>query len=184
LDKITVFDKEGHIIGETFRRRAKQLVLKERAVWTDDNAICLLEANNTKGDNNMENQNMPFVDLREIEEAREETNTPSEDLLMYLARRNIRFRRGLIAHVIALPAVCVALAYLPGNFLWRITSWENGFYNGLLAAWGLFIFYKIILFVRQQLHSRNYLKKDPIKEEYNRLKSTSPEKISQELKQF
>jgi hypothetical protein len=182
LDKITVLDKEGRVIGETFNRRAKQLVLKERATWTDEknSAIRLLKAELTEGDEIMENQNMPFMDLRAAERPHEEISTPSEDLLMYLARRNIRFRRGLLTHIIAMPAAFLALAWITGGF--RVNHFDSGFYTGFAFAWGLLILYKIAVLTRQYLYSRGGHKKDPITAEYNRLKSTSPANIAQELK--
>ena len=132
----------------------------------------------------MENSNnVNFIDLRETAGTYEGVSSHSEDLLMYLAKRNIRFRHGLLMHIIAWVASAIFLVYLT-NYPYRISGYYGRFLEGIYFAWAVFIAYKVVVLVRHYIHSRSGVRKDPVKAEYNRLRSTSPEKIAQEMKQL
>jgi len=192
LGKITVFDQNNQPIGETFPRRAKQLVKKERARWKDDSrsAICLLEEADGlyKEDVQMEIANN-IKDLEEIKESVVETSPVScepeavergleNNLLMYLAKRNIRLRYNLIYHIIAWPVAFVALLFITSGF--RMGA---EFYLGFFFAWGLLILHKIYVLIRIWLSGRPQ-NVDPVKAEYERLKTIPTEKIEAEFKKM
>jgi hypothetical protein len=184
LDKIKVFGQDGEVIGETFARRAKQLVLKGRAKWLDKefSAIGLLEndANtpvdmkasvDAKKEEIMEvYTNNGYMDLREpaeIATAKSDAKSkPSEDLLMYIAKRNVIARKELGLHLAGFAIAFVVLIILTDGFWGDFGS----FWAGLLFAWAILIGYKAFIFFKERFNTRNP-KTDPIKAEFERLKS-------------
>ncbi|MDR2166527.1 MAG: hypothetical protein LBE35_01575 [Clostridiales bacterium] len=164
MDKIKVFDKNNEMIGETFARRAKQLVLKGRATWAnpENSAIRLLEAN--KKEEIMTNNG--YIDLRdEAAETTPKPSKPGEDLLMYIAKRNVAARRDLIFHVAAFPIAFVIIMLLTDGFI-RDTGY---FFLGIFFSWGLLIAYKAFNYFKGRASSRS-ARPDPIKAEFERLK--------------
>lgn len=196
MEKVTVFDHNNQLIGETFPRRAKQLVKKERAYWQDDKcrAICLLEEADWlyKEDAEMEisnnNENSAEINESSVEVSKSiETSLPKEeaatdevekDLLMYLAKRNIRLRYNLVYHIIMWPVAFIVIFFITSNF--RAGA---GFYLGFFFAWGLLILHKFYVLIRIWLGGRS-LNVDPVKVEYERLKTIPTEKIEAELKKL
>ena len=184
-DKITVYNQDNERVGETYRRRAKQLVLKNRAIWLGDefSAICLT---NTADDFNNENKEdeMIYHNNGEVADIME-THTPTEDeyskdLLMYLAERNIRFRSNLIRHALAFIVVFPTLLILTDGFHLR----SNGhFIAGIMFAWGALIAHKTYVLIRSWMSSR-LPRHNALTAEYERLKSIPPEKLSYEYKRL
>jgi len=180
MDKITVYDQDNQRVGETYQRRAKQLVLKNRAKWMDDefSAICLIDE--------MEEEEMTYQNNGEMIETHdmveeEAPNKPSDDLLMYLAERNVRFRQNLIYHIAAFfPAL-----FLVGVFTNSFHSRHNGeLFAGMFLAWGILIAYKMVVMLRSWLTSRMTGKHSPVTAEFERLKSIHPDKLSYEYKRL
>jgi len=98
-NKITVFDESNAEIGQTYPRRAKQLVTKGRAVWQDDRqrAIRMTPKEADKETMKMEHD---FIDNEE---------------LMQTAKSNVRLKRSLICHLIAfLIAAPLIFAFFDG----------------------------------------------------------------------
>jgi len=98
-EKINVFDENDALSGQTYYRRAKQLVAKGRAVWADSSKTAIRltqkEMNSLK-------------DYGTIE-----SKLDSEELL-YAAKHNVRLKRSLIYHTIAfLIAAPLVFAALP-----------------------------------------------------------------------
>lgn len=50
IQRITVLDESGNVIGDTYPKRAKGLVKKGRALYVDETTICLTEAEERSGD--------------------------------------------------------------------------------------------------------------------------------------
>ena len=97
-EKIMVFDENDAPAGHTYYRRAKQLVAKGRAVWTDGGktAIRLMPKENDE-----EALKMEYVKIdRDIE---------SEELLR-IAKDNVKLKRNFVRHLIIF---AVALVFLP-----------------------------------------------------------------------
>ncbi|MCL2566451.1 MAG: hypothetical protein FWE24_11700 [Defluviitaleaceae bacterium] len=193
MGKITVFDQNNQRIGETFPRRAKQLIKNKRACWKDEdrNEICLLEealALN-KEDLQMEisNVNEASVEISVSESESVEAAPVSyevqedaveKDLLMYLAKRNIRLRYNLLYHIIAWPVALIVIFFITNGFRSGV-----GFYAGFFFAWGLLILHKIYIVIRSWIGERPN-KTDPIKAEYERLKAIPTEKIEAEFEKL
>jgi len=176
VDKITVFNDKNEIVGKTFARRAKQLVMKERAKWADNahTAINLLEADHKEEKINMEifSNKQDFIDkaLDEKHEKAELPSEPSDDLLMYLAKQNVEKRRNLRINAIALPVAFIAIYIISGGFsanFGNLLHWD--FVLGVFVTWGAILVYRIFMYQRARFVSR-FSKADPVKEEYERLK--------------
>jgi len=200
LDRIQVFDKDNLRIGETYPRRAKQLVLNGRAVWMDDKHLSIrladmLSAADTWEDKHMDISNENFEhneELNHVVNSKESSNlntetteqsavfeksgvtaVPSEDLLMYLAKQNVARRYDLIRQIILFPVTFIILAVVTNGF-----RFGGMFYVGFFCAWGLLIAYKIYLVVRSWIMERPKASKvDYVQAEYERLKNTPPDKI-------
>ena len=106
-NKIMLFDASGVPVGETFMRRARQLVNQQRAEWINDNAIRFA----------------PDADIGEAEWSADFTEAPaavisdaadtgSEALLYYMAERRINERKMFVWHSIFMLPVYLILLIL------------------------------------------------------------------------
>jgi len=202
LDRIQVFDKDNLRIGETYPRRAKQLVLNGRATWTDGKLLSIrlvdmLTDADTWEDKQMDiskehsehieevntaiteesidrnNDEAQYTEDEPVFEEAEPAAQPSEDLLMYLARQNVARRYNLLYHVVLLPVTFIVLVIVTSGF-----RFGSGFYVGFFFAWGLLIAYKAYVIISAWLMSRPKADKvDRIQSEYERLKNMPPKKI-------
>ncbi|MCL2617550.1 MAG: hypothetical protein FWD98_00710 [Defluviitaleaceae bacterium] len=110
--KITLYDSNGTKMGETFIRRAKQLVKQQRAVWVDEkqDAVRFAPGQEHSG------TDTPAQD----DASAEETETPAHDdtLLITLAQKRLQDRGRFIFHTAAVVPVwfmtLFALAVLTG----------------------------------------------------------------------
>ena len=124
---------------------------------------------------NTEIQNEPEA---VAEEAVKETAkcTPSPDLLMYLAKRNVKLRYNLIYHIVLFPVSFIVLYIITGGF--RGGGPNASFYSGFFFAWGILILHKCYVVIQAWFAARPKIqKKDLIEAEYERLKNAAPEKI-------
>jgi len=96
---------------------------------------------------------------------------------MYLARRNIRIRNSLVQHTAAFFASFIGLLIFTDGF-WRV---DAGPFIGFYFAWLLLIVYKACVVARSRLEGRSP-KADPVKLEYDRLRSMPSEKIANEYR--
>ena len=90
-EKITVFDDKNVMVGQTFVRRAKQLVAKGKANWLDDSqtSICLTSKK---------------IILLEGEDEMEHKSTEhsyDDSALLHMAKRNVKQRQVLLCHIFA-----------------------------------------------------------------------------------
>ncbi|MCL2015019.1 MAG: hypothetical protein FWG68_02090 [Defluviitaleaceae bacterium] len=132
--KIALYDSEDNKIGETFMRRAKQLVKQQRAFWADDKQTEL------KFLPGMENFVVPDAPISEETAAATaaELETPPKTLseeswIVLLAEQRIKTRKLFIWHSIALIPGFIAL-YL---FVIMWVHWSNqGIWIGMLwSSW-------------------------------------------------
>ncbi|MCL2841564.1 MAG: hypothetical protein FWE05_12430 [Defluviitaleaceae bacterium] len=98
--KIMLYDAEGKKVGETFMRRARQLVKQQRATWmTDDHSAIQFVADTED-----------FDELTE-EEIKHTEEKQDDALLMYIAKQNVaekrQFKCHLIAYIIAWPLLAI-----------------------------------------------------------------------------
>ncbi|MCL2571964.1 MAG: hypothetical protein FWE11_06135 [Defluviitaleaceae bacterium] len=103
--KVILYDANDTEIGETYSRRARQLVKQQRAIWADDTHTAI--------------KFMPDQ-TEEWEEPQEpaKTHTPSTSGALYtLAEKRIKDRRQIILH---------SIFFIPGYFiislLWMIAT--------------------------------------------------------------
>ena len=94
IKQLPVYDEHGTQIGMTFPKRARQLISKQRAVWYDDAHTAIQLVPETKID-------IPLEEYLDDNMEYEAEFTQSDDLLLYLARQNVKQKRLLIKHVIA-----------------------------------------------------------------------------------
>ena len=178
-DPITVYNEKLAPVGTTFPRRAKQLVQKGRAVWLDGTraAISLTSHSNVHD----EKESIAMTDAYPSNANHTETpplavldTEEKNDLLMLIARKNVRerraFRFNIIAYAIAWPINLLAFVMFWDMFgidqdLFFITL---GFSFGLLAAWGAWIVRRG--YIIWQNRSEKPGCTDPVELEYLRLK--------------
>ena len=134
--KIMLFDADGAQVGETFMRRARQLVNQQRAEWISEGAIRFA----------------PDAAIDESEWAESSPEEPkvkeagSEALLYYLASNKIKKRRAFIMH---------SLIMLPGLFMILImadTSRNSEFAIFTLGAWLSPYFIHVFFFIQNWLN--------------------------------
>ena len=94
---VTLYNQDGEKIGETYPRRAKQLIKNGRAAWLCEN-ISLQLIPTSKEDSIMADTNIPI-----------DNGSQDDKLLMYLARKNVQDKKNFKRHVIALFAVLVLI---------------------------------------------------------------------------
>ena len=105
VDQLAVFDEKGTQIGMTFPKRARQLVSKQRAIWQDDAHTSIRLLPETKEEAAAMDE---FLD-----DSFDESPglSGSDDLLLYLARKNVKEKRNLNKHVgayiLAWPVVAI-----------------------------------------------------------------------------
>ncbi|MCL2405302.1 MAG: hypothetical protein FWC92_07125 [Defluviitaleaceae bacterium] len=94
IQQLAVYDESGTQIGMTFPKRARQLISKQRALWHDDTHTAIRLLPDTKVDTPLEEY---------LGDALDDTPGPSasNDLLLYLAKKNVREKRNLIKHILA-----------------------------------------------------------------------------------
>jgi len=109
--KVILYDSHNNKIGETYARRARQLVKQQRASWVDESGGAIRFAPG------MENMDDAVADdMREKHMDKE---------LMRLARRRVHARFGFRLHSLIALAVCVFLIMLymltdMGGYFWPI----------------------------------------------------------------
>jgi len=109
--KITLYASDDSKIGETYARRAKQLVKQQRACWVNESAI-------------------KFVEVAEVElipEPEVKTVTVNEEKLLKIALRRIESRNRMILHTLLLVPVWLAFFVFCAGFLdgWLHWSYLN-----------------------------------------------------------
>jgi len=175
--EITVFDDKSKQIGKTFARRAKQLVGKGRAVWTDDSQRAIILAAGADASEIYAANDGSYKDLREGEEMNWEDRSLEEasvndGMLRSLAEERVRRRKALPWHIVGLffTAVFVFGFFLVvTNGFWRVQpiGWIMfGFCYGMMAVWGLWVVRQIAIIWRERS-----LRPDEVESEFQRLKS-------------
>jgi len=105
--KIILYDANDKKIGETFVRRAKQLVKQQRAEWTDNSQTAIKFAPDVE---DWETIVMPGEEKKSIS-----TVDPGDAQLFALAEKRIRERKLFIIHSIAVFPVWLTLASISSN---------------------------------------------------------------------
>jgi hypothetical protein len=140
--RIVLFDAEGKKIGETFSRRARQLVKQQRAYWTDESHTAIR-----------------FVpDAAEEWEASESWETPAAEglphapdaALLELAGKRISSRRWFYIHALALIPGYIFLAMLSEVWFWRQSdNFVQGIFVGAaFVLWTVTFVYTIFRLIK------------------------------------
>jgi len=134
-NKVMLFDASGAQIGETFMRRARQLVNQQRAEWINDGAIRF------KPDTDIAALEWK-TDLPE-EPKSEMKGTGPEALLYYLAEKRINERRSFMWHSVFM---------IPGWLLCVLLGMHNDhLLVFLFGLWTSPYVVHVFVFVRTQL---------------------------------
>jgi len=140
-----MYDASGTEVGETYTRRARQLVKQQRAVWADDTHTAIRFAPDNIEE--WEPEHIPAPAPPPTPAAR----TPDGTGALYaLAEKRVRDRNRIIWHSVALIPVLFLL------FIWGVGSWNvrrggEMFLIVMGFGWGAWITAYIA-------HLRNYVK--------------------------
>lgn len=122
-NKVMLYNSDGVKIGETFVRRANQLVKQQRAAWVDD-----------------EQKAIKFAPGMENMDVNDEASRKSEEYIIALAEKRIKTRKMFKIHSIAfLPVLMFIYLFFVGLASSRMLSWQfanfsMGFVLGIWAT--------------------------------------------------
>jgi hypothetical protein len=123
-DKVILLDSAGKKVGETFTRRANQLVTQQRAEWTDDSHISIKFVPDAEENWEKDQPAGP----RPATPVREETG-----YIYALAEKRIREKKMFLIHSIALiPVYFFSVLIFLGLF-----DGENGAVAVMMFLWGV-----------------------------------------------
>ena len=111
---IILYDENHERVGETYHRRAKQLVKSGRAHWLEEGHSLLL-ASYLSADPPTKEETLTMTESvfnnngTPVKEPEAPSPASSNDLLMYLAKQNVAQKKSLIRHVVAYILVWLAL---------------------------------------------------------------------------
>jgi len=144
--KIIMYDSNGTEVGETYSRRARQLVKQQRAAWADDTHTAIRFAPDAVEEWTPE----PAPTAPPVTHAPHPATSDRTGALYALAERRMRDRRRIIVHSLLLIPVFIAL------FLWGVISYDmarNG--QGYLVFMGIGMGAWVTFYIS---HLRNYIK--------------------------
>jgi len=149
--KVILYDSRNNRIGETFVRRARQLVKQQRAAWTDDNCTAIRFAH---GMENMDDS---------TDDTDKELIQRSDEELMKLAKRRVQARFALVLHgsIVLMLSVLLIMIYFvtdPGGYFWPVWPISS------------FIFSIVIHAIVYKMTNGDDTMRDQISREYERLK--------------
>jgi len=134
--KIVLYDADGTKVGETFTRRARQLVKQQRAQWTDEEHTAIQFA----------------PDEREAWEAAPEYEPePAAAGLIALAEQRLRSRARFYLYTLGLLPGLGIILIIGETFLRRpgINQWELGFFIGVACTlWTLGYVRTVLRFIQ------------------------------------
>jgi len=117
MEHITLYNQQRERVGETYPRRAKQLVRSGRATWLEENVTLQLTTDTHPPATIKEEIIMSDEDICLTNGSPKNETSPTDcagdnELLMYLARKNVREKRNLVRHFAAFVAVSLVLLIL------------------------------------------------------------------------
>jgi len=140
--KVMMFDVSGAEIGETYTRRARQLVKQQRAVWADDTHTAIRFMPDTAGE--WEPEPAPAASAAPAPKV-----DRSGSILYAMAERRMRDRTRVIIHSLFLIPVFIFIPLFWGGLSnWRMSDFAM---VTMGIAWGAWIMSYIC-------HLRNYVK--------------------------
>ncbi|MCL2286869.1 MAG: hypothetical protein FWC32_10970 [Firmicutes bacterium] len=156
--KVVLFDSDGTQIGETFTRRARQLVKQQRATWVDDNHTAIRFNPDTDEDIAIDMKDTPMpLPLPTTEKPSASEKPAGSNHLYALAELRVNDRRRMIFHLLLLiPAFLVITAFtmlIHDGFHASPAFLFFGFANGVLVT---FNFCNIRAYYRQHVKYQLY----------------------------
>ena len=147
--KVTLYDANGIEIGETYSRRARQLVKQQRAVWADDTHTAI------KFMPDAEEDWEPFVaEAAPPPPAPAPPPAPVEgeyNALYAMAWKRMRDRKWVIIHTLLLIPGFIFLTILVYGFSHRGRITEFGYFmmGGMWGVWGMLYIYRVRDYFRE-----------------------------------
>ena len=136
--KVIMLDANGVEIGETYTRRARQLVKQQRAIWADDTHTTIRFMPDTVEDWEL----APLPELAPMPAVSSSGPAPEIDrtsALYAIAARRMRDRRRIIWHTLALIPVFLLI------LIWGMTTYHGtrhggeGFLIMMGFCWGVWV---------------------------------------------
>ena len=144
--KVIMLDASGAEIGETYTRRARQLVKQQRAIWADDAHTSIRFMPDKTEDWELE----PLEPIL----TKEPPPTPEIDRtssLYAIAAKRMRDRRRIVWHTVLLIPVFIIIAMFGVSWYDMSRHGGNGFLIFMGFCWGVWVTYYFN-------HLRRYLK--------------------------
>ena len=152
--KVNLFDSDNVKIGETFLRRAKQLVKQQRASWLDDEQKAIKFA---PGMEYMSSDS----DVRSFETAAASHESDiNEDWIVALAKKRLLKRKLFIIHTITFVPCLLIMALFFAAISNGFRSSEAIFFAGFsIGAWTTFYFNHVYDCIKNQYFNFNNKRK-------------------------
>ena len=117
---IVLYDENHERVGETYHRRAKQLVRSGRAVWlVEGQSLLLAPAQEDQAPPPLPKEEPKMTESISNNGITPEAHSPGSEnpLLMYLAKQNVAQKRNLIKNIVAYVLVWMVLITMSVNFI-------------------------------------------------------------------
>ena len=130
MDIITLYNQHREKVGETYPRRAKQLVRNGRAAWIEEKVSLQLTATDQSPALKEESIVVDRNDLTTNDSNRVEKHQlefiEDDNLLKYLAQKNVLDRRNLIKHIVAFfVALLIFYIFVESSTYWIRVEADN-----------------------------------------------------------
>jgi hypothetical protein len=171
--KITLFDAENKRVGETFSRRARQLVKQQRAVWTDESHTAIRFLPDA-----METWEMEATGVTASDDLTKDDSAPASreavDIGLYaLAKKRISARRRMFWHTLGLfPGVIIIALF--GEELFRYSFIQGFFYGVAFTLWTVAYIYTVRQFIK---HNRGFFP-------FSELENRQARKLAEEVERL
>jgi len=187
--QITVYNEHLAAVGMTFSRRAKQLVNKQRAVWTDETRGAIRLLPEIKEEPIMTNTNEPS-------EGSEYKDDSIDNCLLCIAKKRVKEKRQLLKSIGVYIIGCILIfMYMTANNYFGDDNYWSGYVRGnsmglaqgALLTWSALLGWRICTYVYARVKGTNLLKnfsRDPVKAEYEKLKVMRASKIEAEMERL
>jgi len=143
-NKVVLYDSNNIKVGDTFARRARQLVKQQRATWIDDNHDAIRFAPDM--------DNMEYFEKYDEPENAEKVAVSDDKWLVALAEKRLFRRKLFIIHSIALvPVACLFMVF--SLMLYEIIPHvlAGMFLGSTVGSWAtLFLVHAVIYIIDRQ----------------------------------
>ncbi|MCL2202801.1 MAG: hypothetical protein FWB88_02520 [Defluviitaleaceae bacterium] len=144
--KIALFNAENKRVGETFSRRARQLVKQQRAMWTDESHSAVRFLPDAIEEWEMGEEDAPAT----VDAAPATPESGRKNNLYALAARRLSVRRRMFWHTLTLFPGYLAFVLFADVMFWR--PWDNfsgGFFIGtVFTLWTILYIHTVRQFAK------------------------------------